>query len=129
MASAIDGQRFNQRLLEHSTTTTTPQFRTIMNIERNANGIYTRMIFKEVQKEIYKSITLCYISNHNIVNGIHTYCVTHQDSRKDMKESASANHDTNEEEYQINSDGCYDVDDKLEDSEEFEVNEDDYSSN
>ncbi|KAD3640385.1 hypothetical protein E3N88_29608 [Mikania micrantha] len=72
---------FNQRLLEHSTTTTTPQFRTTMNIECNANEIYTRTIFKEVQKEIYKSTTLCYIWNQNIVNGIHTYCVTHQDNR------------------------------------------------
>ncbi|KAD4584221.1 hypothetical protein E3N88_21822 [Mikania micrantha] len=78
--SAIDEQRFNQRLLEHSTTTT-PQFRTTMNIERNANEIYTRTIFKEVQKEIYKSTTLCYISNRNIDNGLHNYCVTHQDNR------------------------------------------------
>ncbi|KAD3640403.1 hypothetical protein E3N88_29626 [Mikania micrantha] len=282
---------FNQRLLEHSTTTTTPQFRTTMNIECNANEIYTRTIFKEVQKEIYKSTTLCYIWNQNIVNGIHTYCVTHQDNRhhkieniptqyvhnrwrrgvlprsmfsmsnrycvdqsessttrnrivdniqqivdrirndperlalldkemeaikekifqelpysqinqtknaiiqelvnvsepsnikytislgirnkgcgtnrrligpgekaiinsqkpkrkcrycnkmvnnhdsrnfpvkkKDMEEFASTNHDTDEEEYQINADGCSDVDDKLEDSDDFEVNEDDYAS-
>ncbi|KAD2805252.1 hypothetical protein E3N88_38629 [Mikania micrantha] len=86
-------QRFNQRLLEHSTTTTTPQFRTTMNIERNANEIYTRTILKEVQKEIYKSTTLCYISNRNIVNGLHTYCVTYQDNRCNIINEFTVNFD------------------------------------
>lgn len=83
--SVLDGQRKDQRLLQHSTDTTEPKFVTTLAIERHANEIYTRKIFLEVQKEILKCMNLCYICDRGeVVGDLHTYDIAHQDHTKDI---------------------------------------------
>ncbi|KAK9049408.1 hypothetical protein SSX86_031622 [Deinandra increscens subsp. villosa] len=57
--TAIDAQRNNQRKLEFDTNTTVPEIHTRLPIERHAASLYTITIFKEVQKEIERSLYQC----------------------------------------------------------------------
>ncbi|XP_022032688.1 protein FAR1-RELATED SEQUENCE 5-like [Helianthus annuus] len=57
--TALDAQRYNQQVLEHASSNTTPTFRTHLAIERHATQIYTRTIFDEVQNEIFKGLYFC----------------------------------------------------------------------
>jgi len=82
--TSLDGQRNQQRLLHHTTETTLPKFKTSLAIERHANDIYTRTIFFEVQKEIYKSLIFCYIAGESKLNGSVSYMIAHQDHRKEI---------------------------------------------
>ncbi|KAK1434063.1 hypothetical protein QVD17_10981 [Tagetes erecta] len=51
----------NQRQLDYVTNTTTPMWWTHLPIERYAAKVYTRTVFADVQKEIWKGIWSCYI--------------------------------------------------------------------
>ncbi|XP_022031658.1 protein FAR1-RELATED SEQUENCE 5-like [Helianthus annuus] len=52
---ANDGQRYRQRVSEHKTESTSAALSTPLPIEVHAALVYTRSIFKEVQKEISKA--------------------------------------------------------------------------
>lgn len=85
--TTVDGQRNEQGELQDKTETTNPKFKTPFPIERHANEIYTRTVFFEVQKEMEKSLRLCYIVSREDSDVIHSYLVAHQDhSKKIVKE-------------------------------------------
>jgi hypothetical protein len=82
--STLDHQRYIQRMNEIRSTTTTPTFHTLLPIERNASLLYTRDIFKEVQKEILKSTNFCYIVTRAQDDTKFSYTIAHQDHRRDI---------------------------------------------
>nr|KAJ0202108.1 hypothetical protein LSAT_V11C600321040 [Lactuca sativa] len=47
--------------------------RTPFPIEENASIFYTRKVFRQVQNEMYKSITTCFSLNHNIADHVHEF--------------------------------------------------------
>lgn len=53
--AALDKQRFTTRNLDYVTRSTFPKFLTPSKIERHASDVYTRHVFNDVQKEIYKA--------------------------------------------------------------------------
>lgn len=65
--TAIDKQRYNQRLLDHSTRMTTPKLETRLPIEKHAAKIYTREVFLRIQQEILASLWTCTATTHNVV--------------------------------------------------------------
>ncbi|KAK1406396.1 hypothetical protein QVD17_41693 [Tagetes erecta] len=77
--NSIDGQRYNQRLMEFESVTTTPLMLTVLPIEKHASEIYSRTIFLEVQKEIRKGMLYCFMVNSGVVYGTKTYTVAHTD--------------------------------------------------
>ncbi|XP_022032002.1 protein FAR1-RELATED SEQUENCE 5-like [Helianthus annuus] len=75
--TAIDGQRQKQRQAEFDSNTTTPFMPNKIPIEMHAFDIYTRTIFLEVQKEIYKGLTHCFIIRCEELDGIKFYTIAH----------------------------------------------------
>ncbi|KAD3338126.1 hypothetical protein E3N88_33647 [Mikania micrantha] len=75
--SAIDQQRYNQRILEFNTNTSSLQYQTELEIEKHAGKLYTQNVFKDVQKEIHKSVMVCFITNVDVVDHSKFYTVSH----------------------------------------------------
>ncbi|KAK9063004.1 hypothetical protein SSX86_016874 [Deinandra increscens subsp. villosa] len=75
--TSIDGQRYNQRKMEFDTNMTTPVLRTPSPIEKHASTLYTLSIFKEVQKEIDRSVNYCSIGETRILGDTKIYTVAH----------------------------------------------------
>lgn len=75
--STIEGQRYKQRQLEFATMTTNPSLRTLLPIEKHAAEVFTRTIFEEVQKEIYKSVWWCSVATCHLVDDVKSYVVSH----------------------------------------------------
>jgi hypothetical protein len=82
--TAIDQQRYNQRMLEFKTNTTTPDFKTGLEIERHAAQLYTQSVFNDVQKEIRKSMMFCYITNVDVDDQTKVFTVSHMDHRSEF---------------------------------------------
>ncbi|XP_021991431.1 protein FAR1-RELATED SEQUENCE 5-like [Helianthus annuus] len=83
--TSVDKIRNKQRKLSYETDTTNPErYKTSFSIERHANEVYTRTLFWEVQKEIDKSNSLCYVAERGMVDGVNTYLVAHQDHTKEI---------------------------------------------
>ncbi|XP_035832663.1 protein FAR1-RELATED SEQUENCE 5-like [Helianthus annuus] len=83
--TSVDKIRNKQRKLSYETDTTNPErYKTSFPIERHANEVYTRTLFWEVQKEIDKSNSLCYVAERGMVDGVNTYLVAHQDHTKEI---------------------------------------------
>ncbi|XP_022032054.1 protein FAR1-RELATED SEQUENCE 5-like [Helianthus annuus] len=83
--TSVDKLRNKQRKLSYETDTTNPErYKTSFLIERHANEVYTRTLFWEVQKEIEKSNSLCYVAERGMVDGVNTYLVAHQDHTKEI---------------------------------------------
>ncbi|KAI3762763.1 hypothetical protein L1987_53204 [Smallanthus sonchifolius] len=82
--SAIDQQRYNQRVIEHKTNTTIRDFRTGLAIEKHASDVYTQTIFSEVQKEIVKGMMFCFIISVEVMEGMKIFTVAHTDKRSDI---------------------------------------------
>ncbi|XP_021996256.1 uncharacterized protein LOC110893458 [Helianthus annuus] len=74
---AIDGQRYRQRVFEHKTNSTSAVLSTLLPIEAHAALVYTRSIFKEVQKEISKALLSCMNGRPDVVDGFEHYTVSH----------------------------------------------------
>ncbi|XP_022030373.2 protein FAR1-RELATED SEQUENCE 5-like [Helianthus annuus] len=74
---AIDGQRYWQRISEHKTESTSAALSTPLPIEAHAALVYTRSIFKEVQKEISKALLSCMNGRPDVVDGYEHYTVSH----------------------------------------------------
>ncbi|XP_022019500.1 protein FAR1-RELATED SEQUENCE 5-like [Helianthus annuus] len=74
---AIDGQRYRQRVSEHKTESTSAALSTPLPIEAHAALVYTRSIFKEVQKEISKALLSCMNGRPDVVDGYEHYTVSH----------------------------------------------------
>ncbi|KAJ9544177.1 LOW QUALITY PROTEIN: hypothetical protein OSB04_023884, partial [Centaurea solstitialis] len=73
--AALDKQRFTQRKLDHVTRSTIPKFLTLCKIERHASNVYTRRVFNDVEKEIYKAAWSCSIESVVDENDIETYTI------------------------------------------------------
>ncbi|KAI3820774.1 hypothetical protein L1987_08322 [Smallanthus sonchifolius] len=54
--SAIEAQRYKHRKNDHDTRNTKPDWITDYELEREADEIYTRNIFNDVQSEIYEAV-------------------------------------------------------------------------
>lgn len=57
--TAMESQKYNHRKNDHDTRDTIPRWETKYEIERQANEIYTRNIFYDVQKEICHGVDNC----------------------------------------------------------------------
>lgn len=57
--SAMEKQRYTQRVLDNTSEEKTPVMKTHLPIESHARDVYTHSVFKEVQHEIYKSLYGC----------------------------------------------------------------------
>ncbi|GJU97913.1 hypothetical protein Tco_1327184 [Tanacetum coccineum] len=57
--SAMEKQRYTQRVLDNTTVEKTPVMLTQLPIERHACEVYTHSIFRDVQDEIYKGLYAC----------------------------------------------------------------------
>ncbi|KAD6796032.1 hypothetical protein E3N88_06928 [Mikania micrantha] len=79
--TAIDNQTYNQRVVEFKSNTTTCSFKIGLDLDVHAAKIYTQTIFKDVQKEIYKGIINCFITNVNVVDNLKVYTISHKDNR------------------------------------------------
>ncbi|XP_022019540.1 protein FAR1-RELATED SEQUENCE 4-like [Helianthus annuus] len=55
--TAIESQRYKHRKNDHDTRNTTPDWVTNLNFEREANEIYTRNIFNDLQHELLLGVT------------------------------------------------------------------------
>ncbi|XP_022007329.1 protein FAR1-RELATED SEQUENCE 5-like [Helianthus annuus] len=75
--TAIDGQHQKQRQAEFDSNTTTLFMPNKIPIEMHAFDIYIRTIFLEVQKEIYKGLTHCFIIRCEELDGIKFYTIAH----------------------------------------------------
>ncbi|KAK1428123.1 hypothetical protein QVD17_16951 [Tagetes erecta] len=80
----LESQRYRQRLAQFKTSDTSFVGITNLVIEKHAFDLYSHTIFLEVQKEITKGLFCCYISNKELVDGVHVYHVSHLDRRNDL---------------------------------------------
>jgi len=80
--TSIDGQRYHQRNAYFESNTTTPSMPKNIPIERHASTIYTHTLFLEVQKEIYRGWSLCYIYYfEDVDDSITLYRIAHTNKR------------------------------------------------
>ncbi|KAD5960772.1 hypothetical protein E3N88_12244 [Mikania micrantha] len=82
--TAIDNQRYNQRVVEFKSKSTTCSFKIGLHLEVHAAKIYTQTIFKDVQKEIYNCMINCFITNVDVVDNFKVYTVSQMDNRSDF---------------------------------------------
>ncbi|KAD4179767.1 hypothetical protein E3N88_28358 [Mikania micrantha] len=80
----IDNQRYNQRILEFQTSNSKPDLRCGLDIEAHAYEIYTHSVFKDVQKEIFKGMMNCFISNVDVVDHSKVFSISHMDHNMDF---------------------------------------------
>ncbi|XP_035838304.1 protein FAR1-RELATED SEQUENCE 5-like [Helianthus annuus] len=86
--TTIDGQRYTQRRLEFESNTIAPSMPKNVRIERHASELYTHTLFLEVQKEIYRGMTFCYIASKTPeLDGVKIYTIVHTNRQyKDINE-------------------------------------------
>ncbi|GKD42898.1 FAR1 DNA binding domain-containing protein [Tanacetum coccineum] len=79
--SAMEKQRYTQRVLDNASNGSTPSIFTELPFEKHACAVYTPSIFREVQHEIRKSLYACtQIRNHS-EGGVETCIIRHRDKR------------------------------------------------
>ncbi|XP_076943069.1 protein FAR1-RELATED SEQUENCE 5-like [Bidens hawaiensis] len=79
--TALDRQRKTQLELDFETSTTTPKTPEKLPLEIHASNIYTRKIFLEAQKEIYRGMRQCYITSSSEIDGIKKFNIAHTNKR------------------------------------------------
>lgn len=57
--TAMEKQRYDYRIFDHLTSSTSPLWSTQLEIEKHASSVYTRTVFLLVQKEITRSVWSC----------------------------------------------------------------------
>ncbi|XP_076950954.1 protein FAR1-RELATED SEQUENCE 5-like [Bidens hawaiensis] len=77
----VDKQRKTQLELDIKTSTTTPKMPEKLPLEIHASKIYTRKIFLEVQKEIYRGMRQCYITSSSELDDIKKFNIAHTNKR------------------------------------------------
>lgn len=81
--SAMEKQRYTQRVLDNTTAEKTPVMFTHLAIERHASEVYTHPIFRDVQHEITKGLYSCAQIGSRLEGSVE-YCVIRQrDKRND----------------------------------------------
>ncbi|XP_076908549.1 protein FAR1-RELATED SEQUENCE 5-like [Bidens hawaiensis] len=78
---ALDRQRKTQLELDIETSKTTPKMPEKLPLEIHASKIYTRKIFLEVQKEIYRGMRQCYITSSSELDGIKKFNIAYTNKR------------------------------------------------
>lgn len=71
----------NQSQLDYVTNTTTPMWWTHLPIERYAAKVYTRTVFADVQKEIWKGVWSCHIVSMVSQGGRKACVIKHDDKQ------------------------------------------------
>ncbi|GJY38580.1 hypothetical protein Tco_0424944 [Tanacetum coccineum] len=79
--SAMEKQRYTQRVLDNTTVEKTPVMLTQLPIEHHACEVYTHSIFRDVQHEIYKGLYACSHIASCSEGGIE-YCVIRQKDKR-----------------------------------------------
>ncbi|XP_076906524.1 protein FAR1-RELATED SEQUENCE 5-like [Bidens hawaiensis] len=79
--TALDRQRKTQLELDIETSTMTPKMPEKLLLEIHASKIYTRKIFLEVQKEIYRGMRQCYITCSLELDAIKKFNIAHTNKR------------------------------------------------
>ncbi|KAD7477980.1 hypothetical protein E3N88_01116 [Mikania micrantha] len=82
--TTIDNQRYNQRILEFQTSNSRPDLRCGLDIEAHESEIYTHSVFKDVQKEIFKGMMNCFISNVDVIVQSKVFTISHMDHNMDF---------------------------------------------
>nr|GFB38213.1 protein FAR1-related sequence 5 [Tanacetum cinerariifolium] len=67
--TAMEKQMHVQEMMDHKTIKTIPKLKTFLTIERHASNVYTRSLFKLVQKEIFVGLWHCQIDSKSLVEG------------------------------------------------------------
>jgi hypothetical protein len=88
----MDSQRYRQRVSEYKSFSAIFIPSTNLSIEKQAFEFYTLTLFNEVQKEISKGYSFCYISTTEDVDGISNYYVRHYDRRNDLTNTFTVTH-------------------------------------
>ncbi|GKC31272.1 protein FAR1-related sequence 5 [Tanacetum coccineum] len=65
----MEKQRHVQEMMDHKTIDTVPKLKTFLKIERHASNVYTRSLFKLVQKEIFVGLWHFQIDSKSLVEG------------------------------------------------------------
>ncbi|GJY26554.1 FAR1-related sequence 5-like protein [Tanacetum coccineum] len=78
--AAMEKQRYTQRIADNRAFDSTPVMFTALPIERHACQVYSRSIFREVQKEIFKGLHYCSQISANSQDGSKV-CVIRQTNK------------------------------------------------
>ena len=79
--SAMEKQRYTQRVLDNTSEEKTPILKTQLPIESNARDVYTHSVFKEVQHEIEKSLYGCSQIGSRVEGDVDHCSIQHRDKR------------------------------------------------
>ncbi|GJW77434.1 FAR1-related sequence 5-like protein [Tanacetum coccineum] len=79
--SAMEKQRYTQRVLDNASNGSTLSIFTELPIEKHACAVYTPSIFREVQHEIRKSLYACTQIIINSEGSVETCIIRHRDKR------------------------------------------------
>ncbi|XP_076908804.1 protein FAR1-RELATED SEQUENCE 5-like [Bidens hawaiensis] len=79
--TALDRQQKTQLELDIESSTTTPKMPEKLPLEIHPSKIYTRKIFLEVQKEIYRGMRQCYVTSSSELDGIKKFNIAHTNKR------------------------------------------------
>ncbi|GJW85152.1 FAR1-related sequence 5-like protein [Tanacetum coccineum] len=75
--SAMDIQRYTQKKNDHESRYNRPQFRTDLQLEKEAADLFTLNIFYEIQDEIVASIAKCLAVNVEQMGRFKKFCILH----------------------------------------------------
>ncbi|GKB36878.1 FAR1-related sequence 5-like protein, partial [Tanacetum coccineum] len=79
--SAMEKQRYTQRVLDNASNGSTSSIFTELLIEKHACAVCTPSIFREVQHEIRKSLYACTHIRNNSEGSVETCIIRHRDKR------------------------------------------------
>ncbi|GKA57407.1 FAR1-related sequence 5-like protein [Tanacetum coccineum] len=79
--SAMEKQRYTQRVLDNASNGSTPTMLTELPFEKHACNVYTPSIFREVQHEIQKSLYACTQIRYDSEGTIETCIIQQMDKR------------------------------------------------
>lgn len=83
--TAIEKQRNNQRKLENETKIANHELNMPTGLEQHAATVYTKTIFLDVQKEIYRGAWNCSVDSVEMVNGWKVVMITHLGKKNLLK--------------------------------------------
>ncbi|GKA89263.1 FAR1-related sequence 5-like protein [Tanacetum coccineum] len=90
--SAMEKQRYTQRVLDNENAEKTPVMLTKLPIERHACAVYTHSIFRDVQSEICKGLYACSQIGSCSVGGVEECIIRQRDKRRNNVVEAKVSH-------------------------------------
>ncbi|GJX18522.1 FAR1-related sequence 5-like protein [Tanacetum coccineum] len=90
--SAMEKQRYTQRVLDNENAKKTPVMLTKLPIERHACAVYTHSIFRDVQSEICKGLYACSQIGYRSVGDVEECIIRQRDKRRTTVVEAKVSH-------------------------------------